>query len=106
MKQPFPLFIGITAIVGSLLTGAVQADDNPAPAMDRGDRINERLDRRGERINERLDNRGDRIDQRLDRRGDAMQVAPAVTTILQGKTSRTQRLVNVPMPGGKDARCD
>ncbi len=60
------------------------------PAMaDRGERINEHLDRRGDRIEqrhdrradiaesngregraERLENRGDRIDNRLDRRGD------------------------------------
>ena len=61
----------------------------PTARADRGDRIDERLDRRGDRIEhrfdrrsaradenghpiraDRLERRGDRIDERLDRRGD------------------------------------
>ena len=41
-----------------------------ASAADRGDRVEQRLDRRGDRIDNRLDRRGDRIDERLDRRAE------------------------------------
>jgi len=40
-----------------------------ASAADRGDRMENRLDRQGDRIENRLDRRGDRVDNRLDRRG-------------------------------------
>ena len=72
--------------LGLALVPNVFAD---ADGIDRGDKINARLDARGERINDRLDERaataaaaghehraqhldarGDRIEGRLDRRGD------------------------------------
>ena len=62
-------YVILVGVLGSLFSSAVLADD-PATSMDRGDRINQRLDNRGDRINNRLDSRGDRINDRLDRRGD------------------------------------
>jgi hypothetical protein len=52
------------------LTVLLLAATGTAAAGDRGDRIDQRLDRKGERIEHRLDARGDRIDARLDRKGE------------------------------------
>lgn len=52
-------------IVASLLLAA-----GNALAADRGDRVEQRFDRRGDRIDNRLDRKGDRIDERLDRRAE------------------------------------
>jgi hypothetical protein len=46
------------------------AADGGEEGLDRGERIEERLDRRGDRVDRRLDRRGDRVDRHLDRRGD------------------------------------
>jgi hypothetical protein len=67
----------IAGLVTGLFSGYAQADSSTGPAMDRGDRINERLDRRSDRaaangrdrLANRLDRRGDRIDNRLDHKG-------------------------------------
>ena len=49
------------------LTILLLAATGTAAAGDRGDRIDQRLDRKGERIEHRLDVRGDRIERRFDR---------------------------------------
>ena len=74
------------ALAGGIVFGSAAA------MADRGDRIEERLDRLGDRVDrrldraadraeargrdglaERLDRRGDRIDRRLDRRGEQLE---------------------------------
>ena len=39
-------------------------------SADKGDKVEDYLDRKGDRIDHRLDRKGDRIDYRLDRKGD------------------------------------
>lgn len=61
-----------------LLTASTLATLLAAPAFathpesDRGDRIEERFDRKGDRLEERFDRRGDRIDRRFDRKGEGL----------------------------------